>query len=146
MADDDPQLRVDLPGTERAPRAARTALTALNGSLYILSEAQLRDARLLASELVANALHHRAADGTITLSVHDMPEAIRVEISDDGDGFDPADLQEPSSDRGRGWGLAVVGALADRWGVERDLATTVWFEIDDPRRVEPLGAHASPAR
>jgi anti-sigma regulatory factor (Ser/Thr protein kinase) len=134
VADDHAQLRLDLPGSERAPGAARTALTALNGSRHSLSESQLRDARLLASELVANALHHGAADGAITLSVHDMPEAIRVEVSDDGDGFDPDELQEPSSDRGRGWGLAVVGALADRWGVDRDLATTVWFEIDHPRR------------
>jgi anti-sigma regulatory factor (Ser/Thr protein kinase) len=139
VADDDPQLRLDLPGSERAPGAARTALTAMNGSLHILSEAQLRDARLLASELVANALHHGAADGTITLSMHDMPKAIRVEVSDDGDGFDPDELQEPSSDRARGWGLALVGALADRWGVERDIATTVWFEIDHPRREAPLG-------
>jgi anti-sigma regulatory factor (Ser/Thr protein kinase) len=144
MADDDALLRLDLPDSERAPGAARTALTALNRSLRILSEAQLHDARLLASELVTNALHHGAADGRVTLSVHRMPEGMRVEVSDAGDGFDPGELQAPSSDRAHGWGLALVRVLADRWGVERDIATTVWFEIDQPRSEAPLGAHASP--
>jgi anti-sigma regulatory factor (Ser/Thr protein kinase) len=146
MADDDALLRLDLLGREQAPGAARKALTALNGSLGILSERKLSDARLLASELVANALHHGDADGKITLSVHGMPKAIRVAVSDEGDGFDPDELRAPSSDRTRGWGLAMVRVLADRWGVERNGATTVWFEIDHPRREAPLGAHASPAQ
>lgn len=146
MADDDALLRLDLLGRDQAPGAARNALTTLNGSLGIFSESQLGDVRLLASELVANALHHGNADGTITLSVHGMPKAIRVAVSDDGDGFDPGELSAPSSDQTRGWGLALVGVLADRWGVERDIATTVWFEIDHPRRAAALGAHASPTQ
>jgi hypothetical protein len=64
---------------------------------------------------------------------------MRVEVSDDGAGFDEAPVAEaPKDDNGGGWGLPIVAALGHRWGVDRDAATTVWFEIDRPQRNEPL--------
>lgn len=134
MADDHAVLTLDLPDREQAPAAARKALTALNGSLRLVSEERLRDAQLLVSELVANAVRHASdRDGRVTLRVHAASETMRVEVSDEGDGFDPAALSRPSPERPGGWGLAIVAALAHRWGVQRG-PTTVWFEIDRPRR------------
>ena len=53
---------------------------------------------------------------------------VRIEVSDHGDGFTPAPrvgaLDEPG-----GFGLYLVGQLADRWGVETDDGTTVWFVL-----------------
>ena len=47
---------------------------------------------------------------------------------DHGDGFTPTPrtgaLDEPG-----GFGLFLVGRLADRWGVETDDGTTVWFVL-----------------
>ena len=56
-------------------------------------------------------------------------EALRVEVVDPGRGFVP---REPSPDmeRGGGWGLYLVEELADRWGVETQVGTRVWFELD----------------
>jgi anti-sigma regulatory factor (Ser/Thr protein kinase) len=53
---------------------------------------------------------------------------VRVEVVDHGNGFSPApragELDEPG-----GFGLFLVGRLADRWGVETDSATRVWFVL-----------------
>lgn len=37
-----------------------------------------------------------------------------------------------------GWGLMLVGEIADRWGVETDDGTCVWFEMATSDRVAPL--------
>jgi anti-sigma regulatory factor (Ser/Thr protein kinase) len=58
---------------------------------------------------------------------------VRVEVIDHGEGFVPSpragDVQDPG-----GFGLFLVGRLADRWGVEADDTTCVWFELGRPAR------------
>jgi anti-sigma regulatory factor (Ser/Thr protein kinase) len=146
MTDDGALLRLDLPDRAEAPAAARKALTALNGSLHLVSEERLRDAQLLVSELVANAVRHGGHSGaTVHVSVRATARTMRVEVSNRGAGFDPERLRAPSHERGGGWGLAIVAVLAHRWGVERDSpTTTVWFEIDRPQRDAPLACEPSP--
>jgi anti-sigma regulatory factor (Ser/Thr protein kinase) len=145
MADDGALLNLDLPDRAEAAAAARKALTALNGSLHLVSEARLRDAQLLVSELVANAVRHGGRSGEqVRVSVRANPKTMRVEVTDRGAGFEPERLPQPSSEHAGGWGLAIVAALAHRWGVERRTATTVWFEIDRPQRETPIESHPSP--
>ena len=36
----------------------------------------------------------------------------------------------PSMYQDSGWGLYLVDQIADRWGVDHDPGTRVWFEID----------------
>jgi anti-sigma regulatory factor (Ser/Thr protein kinase) len=145
MDDDRAVLRLDLPGRPEASGAARKALAALNGSLHLVSEERLRDAQLLVSELVANAVRYggRPADG-VTVVVQASPDAMRIEVIDQGGGFDPAHLLAPSTERAGGWGLPIVAALAHRWGVERGATTTVWFDIDRPQRDVPLVPEPTP--
>jgi anti-sigma regulatory factor (Ser/Thr protein kinase) len=83
--------------------------------------------RLLVSELVTNAVRHGGQDHPV--EVHAVWNSeVRVEVIDHGRGFSPApragDLDEPG-----GFGLFLVGRLADRWGVETDTATRVWFVL-----------------
>jgi len=146
MDDHEALLRLDLPDRIEAPRAARQALTALNGSLHLISSARLADAQLLVTELVANAVRHGGADGEpIHLTVHATAEAMRVEVRDGGAGFDVNDVGPPSAERSGGWGLQIVAGLAHRWGVEPTGPTTVWFEIDRPQQEQPLDiGHAEP--
>jgi anti-sigma regulatory factor (Ser/Thr protein kinase) len=145
VSDDGALLRLDLPDRTAAPAAARKALTALNGSLHLVSETRLRDAQLLITELVANAVRHGAeGDAPVSIEVRASSDAMRIEVTDDGSGFDPHTLRPPSMDRGGGLGLQIVAALAHRWGVERGARTTVWFEIDRPRRDAPLAVEPSP--
>jgi anti-sigma regulatory factor (Ser/Thr protein kinase) len=131
-------LELDLPHRAAAPGAVRKALTSLNGSLHLVSEARLVDIQLLVGELVANAVRHGGDTGPVSVSVKASVTAMRVEVRDSGTGFDPERLAGPSSDRGGGWGLHIVDSLAHRWGVDRDEQTVVWVEIDLPQRDAPL--------
>jgi anti-sigma regulatory factor (Ser/Thr protein kinase) len=140
-------LSLDLPDRAQAPAAARTALTALNGSLPLISAERLYDARLLVSELVANAVCHGGRSGApVNVSVRASAQSMRVEVTDAGAGFDPTARAAPSSERAGGWGLPIVAALAHRWGVEHEhrTNTTVWFEIDRPQRDTPIEADPPP--
>jgi anti-sigma regulatory factor (Ser/Thr protein kinase) len=85
-------------------------------------------ARVLTSELVTNALLH--GQPPITLEVRRTGNAVRVEVTDCGDGR-PAprsvDLERPG-----GMGLVIVDSLASSWGVVAagtGVGTTVWFEL-----------------
>jgi serine/threonine-protein kinase RsbW len=83
--------------------------------------------RLLVSEVVTNAVRH--GDATQPVELHaSWNSEVRIEVSDRGDGFTPAPRQGALDEPG-GFGLFLVGELADRWGVDTDGATTVWFVL-----------------
>jgi anti-sigma regulatory factor (Ser/Thr protein kinase) len=83
--------------------------------------------KLLVSEVVTNAVRHGGSDGPVELHMSWNSE-IRVAVQDSGDGFSPAPRVGGPGDPG-GFGLYLVGQLADRWGVETDDGTTVWFVL-----------------
>lgn len=88
------------------------------------------DARLLVSELVANAVQH--ARPAIVLSVHRGNGIIRVEVVDHGPVWvvrPPVPLADVL-DAEHGRGLAIVAAYATRWGVDplpAEGGKAVWF-------------------
>jgi anti-sigma regulatory factor (Ser/Thr protein kinase) len=134
---DDALLVLRLPGRAEAPAAARRALASLNGDLHLISEARLRDAQLLLTELVTNAL--RYGDGDISMRVSASPETLRVEVRDTGREFALDDLPGPSTERAGGWGLRIVELLSHRWGVEGEAdRVCVWFEVHRPAAEAPL--------
>jgi anti-sigma regulatory factor (Ser/Thr protein kinase) len=95
-------------------------------------------ASLLATELVTNAVRHAGLTfhEAIGLEVGIKDQMLRVSVTDDGPGFDkPA---HPVGGLGGGFGLQLLEAIADRWGVNRNGVTEVWFEID-LRRQRHLG-------
>ena len=96
---------------------------------------RIDDLRLLVSELVTNSVLHGCAgpDDRVQLHVNRPDSVVRVEVCDDGGAWtemsrSPSlDSDEPAG----GWGLMLVGALADSWGVECGLERTcVWFELN----------------
>ena len=113
------------------PEAAAEARHALGDIADVLPGGRARDVRLLVSELVTNAVRHANLDaGDLILLVIELVDTqLRVEVHDPGGGFVPT---SPSPDPARpsGWGLYLVAELADRWGVESDERTLVWFELD----------------
>ena len=113
------------------PEAAAEARHALTG--IALTDDRERDVRLLVSELVTNAVRHaNLAPGDVILLVIEVEEQIlRVEVHDPGGGFIPR-APAPDPARPSGWGLYLVEELADRWGVDSDERTLVWFELDRP--------------
>jgi anti-anti-sigma factor len=124
------QLECELAPT---PEAAAQARHALDGIPTGLPAGRARDVRLLVSELVTNAVRHAnlGADDVIRLVVLLADHALRVEVHDPGGGFEP-DVPEPDPGRPSGWGLYLVAELSDRWGVDSDEETLVWFELDRP--------------
>jgi anti-sigma regulatory factor (Ser/Thr protein kinase) len=118
-------LEISLPSEPRSVGEARTrVLEALETDI---DEPRRETLRLLVSEVVTNAVRHGADGGPVQLNAS-WNSHVRVEVVDHGGGFTPAPRSRPLDEPG-GYGLFLVGALADRWGVETDDGTTVWFEL-----------------
>jgi anti-sigma regulatory factor (Ser/Thr protein kinase) len=111
------------------PGAVARARHALDGFAGELGPDVHYDSLLLISELVTNSVtHSKASNVVIELVVCVTPSTIRVEVSDDGEGFEPPPI--PHDDEESGRGLHVLQELADRWGTPNGQGTAVWFEID----------------
>jgi anti-sigma regulatory factor (Ser/Thr protein kinase) len=128
-------LELRLPPRSRAVPTARHAVEELGG---VVSEESLEDARLLVSELVTNSVRH----GGLARSQHILLRAeirepfLHVEVRDEGGGFQSAPRPPDAADNS-GWGLFLVARIADRWGIDRNGFTSVWFEL--PLRRESHG-------
>ncbi len=123
-------MSFELAGGPYAVTAARLALADLESKL---DSSVAFDVRLLVSELVTNSVQHAqvAAEDSIVLSVAFTDKTVRVEVSDEGPGFEPPS-SPPPDDADAGWGLFLVEQLADAWGVGED-GKGVWFEIERDR-------------
>jgi len=84
---------------------------------------------LLVSEVVSNAVLHSNAppDTPIVLATSVTEDAVRITVTDTGDGFVP-EPRKPDRAYG-GYGLYILGKTARRWGVDRVGGTRVWFEL-----------------
>jgi anti-sigma regulatory factor (Ser/Thr protein kinase) len=124
MTDVDLRLSGDL----TAAAEARRSLAAVKDGL---SPETFEDVRLLVTELVTNSVRHAdlAHGDDIRLRVVTNGTVVRVEVVDKGRGFQPRHRSGPLT-QASGWGLYLVDQLADRWGVEGNDGTCVWFEID----------------
>ena len=116
-----------------SPEAAAEARHALDDLAEAIPDGRMRDVRLLISELVTNAVRHADLDAgdAIDLVIDVADQMLRVEVHDPGGGFVPS-APSPDPTRPSGWGLYLVAELADRWGVDSDDRTRVWFELDRP--------------
>ena len=116
-----------------SPEAAAEARHALDELAEAIPDGRMRDVRLLISELVTNAVRHADLDAgdAIDLVIDVADQMLRVEVHDPGGGFVPS-TPSPDPARPSGWGLYLVAELADRWGVDSDDRTRVWFELDRP--------------
>jgi len=122
------RLHMRIKAGPQAAGEGRHALDRLEGSV---DHAQLAELRLLVTELLTNSVRHATGDDDwIGLDVEIYANAMRVVVTDKGPGFRPEPNPQPQLDRGGGWGLCLVDALADRWGVHQDGETSVWFEVD----------------
>lgn len=113
------------------PEAAGEGRHALDRLEEWMPEEQLNELRLLVSELLTNSVRHgNGGSSWIKLQVDVCRDSVRVVVSDQGPGFRPEPAPRPHTDRPGGWGLCLVDRLTDRWGVDLDGETRVWFELD----------------
>lgn len=82
---------------------------------------------LVVTELVTNSVKHADAAPELTLDWDGT--RLRVEVYDEGEGLPVRRDAGMTATSGRG--LALVEAVADRWGViERDKGKVVWAELE----------------
>jgi anti-sigma regulatory factor (Ser/Thr protein kinase) len=108
---------------------ARRALDGFSGQL---EEDVLERGALVVTEVVSNSVKHAGltAAQRIDLNIAVLPECLRIEVTDEGAGFDPVVTPPDPSLRSGGWGLLMVDQLTDRWGVDCSHSTRVWCEFD----------------
>jgi signal transduction histidine kinase len=128
---------------------------ALDGAVVASVDPVTLDARQIGrvlNNLVTNAIRHTPAGGTVAIRAFPVPDGVRVEVSDSGEGIRDEDLArvfeqfyrgEPSRSRtmgGAGLGLAIakgiVEAHSGRIGVASapGKGTTVFFVLPQARR------------
>jgi len=133
-------LKLSLPLDDRGPRAARTALDGLRGRM---APAVLDDAQLVVSELVTNAVRHSCVSdgGLVVLFVELTGTMVRLEVTDPGCSSLIAP-RAPDLENGGGFGLHVVRALSERWGLEQVATggTRVWAQLPRVPRAAPASA------
>lgn len=125
----DASLELTLPRTVEAPGIARAAITGMCRDLELAGQA-CQTLVLLVSEVVSNAVLHSSgpSDASISLTADARVDAVRVTVTDDGEGFVPGP-RDPERVEG-GYGLYLVEKAASRWAVVPGAPTRVWFEID----------------
>ena len=131
-----PALGIDHPmaGIWRLLLATPEAVPAARHALAELEEVDEKTRgvlELLTSELVTNAVRHGASDTkeSILLRARCEDDSVRVEVCDEGPGFEPAPDERGILEPG-GNGLLLVESLAARWGVTRGQPSCVWFEAE----------------
>ena len=113
--------------SEAAPGARSAVVDALTGRV---DGRVLADAELLVSELATNSVQHAglAAGELVRVGAAVSDGVVRLEVDDPGSTGAIA-AREPDVERGGGFGLWLVDALAHAWGVSRESRTRVWVEL-----------------
>jgi anti-sigma regulatory factor (Ser/Thr protein kinase) len=114
-------LPPELPSVRAARRFVQERCDGLG-----LSDERCDDALLLTSELVTNAVLHGRSE--VCVEVTASAELVRIAVLDENSRH-PAPVRE-DHDALDGRGLALVDAVASRWGVDdRPMGKSVWFEL-----------------
>jgi anti-sigma regulatory factor (Ser/Thr protein kinase) len=113
------------------PEVVTTARHALDRLANLSPAERLEDVRLVVSELVTNSILHAglSSDDQISLTVTVSYGAVRGSVCEPGPGFGMSSKPSPRPDLSGGWGLPIVETISNRWGVERNSHSCVWFEI-----------------
>jgi serine/threonine-protein kinase RsbW len=100
----------------------RLALTGL-GQVRPIADDAMADLKLALTEAVSNSVRHAYGpdgDGHVSVTYELHPDALGIEVVDDGAGFDPDEA--PSFDGGElsegGLGIAIIRSIADEFEIE----------------------------
>lgn len=120
-----PHFRVDLVAWPKAVPELRRAVRRYLG-------APCADIQLCVTELVGNVIRHVGEGTPVRVRVARADGLLRVEVTDPDPRVLPVLLDATEGDES-GRGLALLDAVALRWGVEQEAeGKTVWCELESP--------------
>jgi serine/threonine-protein kinase RsbW len=109
-------VRLRIPARAEYITLCRLALTGI-ARLRALSDELVADLKLALTEAASNSVRHAYGDnnaGVVEISYELLPDRLVIEVSDDGEGFDPmSSREEPDGLSEGGLGIAIIRAIAD---------------------------------
>ena len=112
-------VRLIIPAKPEYITLGRLALTGLS-RLRPLSEEELADLKLALTEACSNSVRHAyPQDGGLVEILYELrPDRLVIEVTDDGEGFDPTMTgDEADALTEGGLGIAIIRAVADEFEV-----------------------------
>jgi serine/threonine-protein kinase RsbW len=110
-------VRLTIPARAEYITLCRLALTGI-ARVRDLSDEVLADLKLALTEAASNSVRHAYAaadhDGVVEISYELLPNRLVIEVTDEGEGFEPADAEgAPEELSEGGLGIAIIRAIAD---------------------------------
>jgi len=109
-------VRLTIPARPEYITLCRLALTGLSG-LPRFSDELLADLKLALTEACSNSVRHAYREGTtgaVEIVYELRPDRLVIEVTDEGEGFDPETPGTDAADLSEGGlGIAIIRAIAD---------------------------------
>jgi serine/threonine-protein kinase RsbW len=109
-------VRLTIPARAEYITLCRLALTGI-ARLRELSDELLADLKLALTEAASNSVRHAYGDkdaGVVDISYQLFSDRLVIEVTDDGEGFDPAEAEGSVAELSEGGlGIAIIRAIAD---------------------------------
>jgi serine/threonine-protein kinase RsbW len=109
-------VRLTIPARAEYITLCRLALTGI-GRLRELSDELLADLKLALTEAASNSVRHAYGDkdpGVVEIAYELFPDRLVIEVTDEGEGFDPAQAEDNAVELSEGGlGIAIIRAIAD---------------------------------
>jgi serine/threonine-protein kinase RsbW len=109
------QVRLTIPAKAEYITLCRLALTGIS-RLRPLADETLSDLKLALTEACSNSVRHAygSGEGQVDIRYELHPDRLVVEVTDDGEGFDPAHTRQNDGDPPEGGlGIAIIRSIAD---------------------------------
>ncbi len=110
-------VRLTIPARAEYITLCRLALTGI-ARVRDLPDEVLADLKLALTEAASNSVRHAYSGddhaGVVEISYELRPDRLVIEVTDDGEGFDPAESRGPPEELSEGGlGIAIIRAVAD---------------------------------
>jgi serine/threonine-protein kinase RsbW len=117
------KVRLTIPARAEYITLGRLALTGI-ARVRALSDEVLADLKLALTEAASNSVRHAYAGddpvGVVEISYELRPDRLVIEVTDEGEGFDPAEADGPPEELSEGGlGIAIIRAIADKVEIGR---------------------------
>lgn len=112
------QVRLTIPAKAEYVLLGRLALSGIT-RMRPLADETVSDLKLAVTEACTNSVRHAYGSngGTVDIVYELHDDRLVVEVSDDGAGFDPDEVEETEELTEGGLGIAIIRALADEFEV-----------------------------